>query len=100
MTSEPIRIRRPTAVFRPKESAPIFNLGRPIKGLRVGMRNDPFWRSWLQICDVWSDLLKRDGAEPVVLRIGEHVGEEGKLTTQQVEKWAKSVDCAVVGLAN
>ena len=100
MRTNLIQIRRPTAVFHPKESAPIFNLDRPIKGLRVGMRNDPFWRSWLQICDVWSDLLKRDGAEPVVLRIGEHVGEEGQHTKAQVEAWAKSVDCAVVGLAN
>jgi len=100
MTSATICIRRPTAVFRSKESAPIFHLNRPIKGLRVGMRNDPFWRSWLQICDVWSELLKRDGAEPVVLRIGEHVGEEGEVTRQQVNAWAKSVDCAVVGLAN
>ena len=100
MTPESIRIRRPTAIFRPKQSAPTFSLDRPIRGLRVGLRNDQLWRSWLQVCDVWSDLLRRDGALPVVLRIGEHVGEEGERTQTLVEDWAKSVDCAVVGLAN
>ncbi len=100
MSPDKITIRRPTATFRAKESAPTYDAGRPIKGLRVGLRNDPFWRSWLQICDVWSDLLKKDGAEPVVLRIGEHVGEEGRQTLAEVQAWAASVDCAVVGLAN
>lgn len=100
MPFEQISIRRPTATFRPKQSAPIFNLDRPIKGLRVGIRNDPFWRSWLQISDVWSELLARDGAEPVIMRIGEHVGEEGQRTKEAVTAWANSVDCAVVGLAN
>ena len=100
MTAGQISILKPTAVFRPKEPAPIFNLNRPIKGLRVGIRNDPFWRSWLQVCDIWSDLLRKDGAEPVIMQIGEHVGEAGQHTQGMVEEWAKSVDCAVVGLAN
>lgn len=100
MNPEQISIRKPTAVFRPKAAAPTFNLGRPIKGLRVGIRNDQFWRSWLQICDIWSAMLIKDGAEPVIMQIGEHVGEGGKNTQAQVEAWADSVDCAVVGLAN
>lgn len=93
-------IRRPTAVFRPKEPAPVFTLNRPIKGLRVGIRNDQFWLSWLQVCDIWSDLLRRDGAEPVIMQIGEHVGEGGQNTKAEVVRWAESIDCAVVGLAN
>jgi hypothetical protein len=49
---------------------------------------------------VWSELLKKDGAEPVILRVTEHVGEEGQHTKDLVDAWASSVDCAVVGLAN
>jgi len=100
MTYEQISIRNPVATFRAKEAAPIFNLNRPIKGLKVGIRNDPFWRSWLQITDVWCELLVKDGAVPVIMRIGEHVGEEGKKTKEAVTAWANEVDCAVVGLAN
>ncbi len=100
MKPDQISIRRPTAKFGARESAPTFDLDRPIKGLRVGLRNDPLWSSWLQVCDVWSDMLKSDGAEPVVLRIGVHVGEEGQHTKDLIDAWASSVDCAVVGLAN
>ena len=100
MKPDQISIRKPTAAFRSNEAAPTYNLDRPIKGLRVGLRNDPFWRSWLQVCDVWSEMLRKDGAEPVVLRIGEHVGEAGQHTKDLVDAWASSVDCAAVGLAN
>lgn len=100
MKPDEISIRRPTAKFGARQSAPTFNLDRSIKGLRVGLRNDHMWRSWLQVCDVWSDLLQSDGAEPVVLRSGEHGGDEAHRTKQLVDGWASSVDCAVVGLAN
>ena len=95
-----ITIRKPTARFGARQSAPTYNLDRPIKGMRVGLRTDKYWRSWLDVCDVWSDMLKKDGAEPVVLRVGEHTGDEGQHTKDLVDAWASSVDCAVVGLAN
>lgn len=100
MSSQEIFIRSPIAKLARQQTAPVFSLDRPIKGMRVGLRNDIMWRSWLQICDVWSDLLRKDGAEPVVLRVTEHVGEEGQFTKDLVDAWASSVDCAVVGLAN
>lgn len=100
MGPDEIWIRKPAATFRPREVAPTFDVGRPLAGLRVGIRYDQFWRSWLRVTDLWSDLLRNDGAEPVPLRIGEHVGEEGKHTKASVERWAQSVDLAVVGLAN
>ena len=100
MNDEEINIRSPIARLARTEAAPIFSLDRPIKGMRVGLRNDIMWRSWLQICDVWADLLRKDGAEPVILRVTEHVGEEGQFTKDLVDAWAGSVDCAVVGLAN
>lgn len=100
MNPRRIRIRKPTAVFRAMEAAPTFDLNRPIRGLRVGIRSDQFWPSWLQIREVWLDLLRKDGAEPVILEINERVGEGGQGTQRDVERWANSVDCAVVGLAN
>lgn len=100
MKPDDISIRRPTAKFGARQGAPAFNLDRSIQGLRVGLRNDHMWRSWLQVCDVWSELLKRDGAEPVVLRIGEHGGDEAQHTKAVLDRWIESVDCAVVGLAN
>ena len=100
MNTEEISIRSPIAKLARPNTAPVFDLGRPIKGMRVGLRNDIMWRSWLQICDVWSDMLRKDGAEPVILRVTEHVGEEGQFTRDLVDAWASSVDCAVVGLAN
>lgn len=100
MNTDEISIRSPIARFAREGAAPVFNLDRPLKGMRVGMRNDIMWRSWLQVCDVWSDMLKEDGAEPVILRVTEHVGEEGQLTADLVDTWASSVDCAIVGLAN
>lgn len=100
MNSDEIEIRRPTAKFVAKESVPVFNVDKHIKGLRVGIRNDVWWRSWLQVSDVWSELLVKDGAEPVILRVGEHSGDEGQLTKELIDVWASSVDCAIVGLAN
>jgi len=100
VSSEEISVRNPVARFARQGAVPVFDLDKPIKGLRVGMRNDIMWRSWLTVCDVWSEMLKGDGAEPVILRVTEHVGEEGQLTKDLVDAWASSVDCAIVGLAN
>lgn len=95
-----ISIRRPTTVFDYKSAAPTYDVNRPIKGLRVGIRTDQFWHSWLQITEEWCDMLRKDGAEPVIFRVGEHVGVEGDNTRKLLDEWADSVDCAVVGLAN
>ena len=100
MSDQEISIRSPMAIHRPQESPPPMRLGKSIKGLRVGIRTDTYWQSWLHVSDEWSRLLKQAGAEPVVLRVGVHIGEEGQHTQDIVDAWASSVDCAVVGLAN
>jgi hypothetical protein len=93
-----IRIRKPTAVFPPPEAAPTFRVDRPLKGLKVGIRHDGQWMSWELIAQVWKQKLADDGAEPVMMLTGEHTGEHGKDTAAELEAWAKSVDCAVVGI--
>ena len=100
-THDMIRIRRPTAAFRGRESAPVFNLNRPVRGLRVGIRTDQLWVCWPRIAEIWSELLIEDGAHPVVLEVGDHSGgDEAQRTRNALDAWADSVDCAVVGLAN
>ena len=95
-----IAIRSPKAKL-PEAVAPrAGKLGKPIRNMRVGIRTDTYWQSWLWVSDEWSTLLKDEGATPVMLRVGVHVGEEGENTKDLVDVWASSVDCAVVGLAN
>ena len=64
-------------------------LDRPIAGLRVGLRHEGSWRSWMLIVDEWEKFLRRDGAEPVVLEAGGRVGEEGEQTRADVQAWAR-----------
>jgi hypothetical protein len=91
-------IRLPTAPPAADVSAATFLLDRPIKGLRVGLRHEGSWRSWMLIVDEWEQFLRRDGAEPVVLKAGGRVSEEGEQTRADVEAWAKDIDCGISGL--
>jgi hypothetical protein len=93
-----IRIRKPTAAPRASQAAPTFRVDRPLKGLRVGLRTDPTWLSWTLIADIWAGYLKKDGAEPVVFPIVEHIGEVGEKSIAELKQWANTLDCAVVGI--
>lgn len=93
-----ITIRSPTATFATDPGAPAFVLGRSIRGLRVGVRQDPTWRSWHVIAGLWVERLRRDGAEPVPLQAGERTGGEGEKTRRDLAAWTDAIDCAVVGL--
>jgi hypothetical protein len=91
-------IRLPTAPPRDRAGAPAHVLDRPIAGLKVGLRHEGSWRSWMLIVDEWERFLRRDGAEPVQLKAGGRVGAEGAETASAVAKWAAEVDCGVSGL--
>jgi hypothetical protein len=92
------RIRLPTAPVPEQVGAPAYVLSRPITGLRVGLRHEGSWRSWMLIVAEWEALLRRDGAEPVVLKAGGRVGAEGERTRADVQAWADDIDCGVSGL--
>lgn len=92
-----IRIRHPVPEMPSASGAPAFTLDRTIRGLRVGLRYDT-WRSWTLICQVWAELLRRDGAEPVLLYTGGRTGAEGEKTRADIAAWVKQVDCAVSGI--
>ena len=93
-----MRVRRPTPAPKPVQGAPAFRLDRPLKGLKVGLRYEPAWRSWTLIAQIWADWLRRDGAEPLMVAVGERTGADGEKTRQELEVWANSVDCAVSGI--
>jgi len=93
-----ILIRKPTAAPKPTQAAATFRVDRPLKGMRIGLRTDPGWLSWTLIADQWAGFLKRDGAEPVLFPILEHVGPEGERAVAALHAWADSVDAAVVGI--
>jgi hypothetical protein len=92
------RIRLPTAPPAERSGAPAHVLSRPITGLRVGLRHEGSWRSWMLIVEEWQRFLKGDGAEPVVLAAGGRVGDEGTRTRAQVQAWAHEIDCGISGL--
>ena len=93
-----LRIRVPTARPPSEIGAPTFVLNRPIAGLKVGMRHEGSWRSWMLIVDEWQGFLRRDGATPVVVKTGERTAAEGERTRALVAEWAQSVDCGISGL--
>ncbi len=91
-------IRLPTAKPREDIGAPAYTLNRSIAGLRVGLRHEGSWRSWMLIVDEWERFLRRDGAEPVVLKAGGRVNDEGEQTRADVAAWAADIDCGISGL--
>ncbi len=97
-TARRLRIRLPTARPPSETGAPAYTLDRPIAGLRVGLRHEGSWRSWMLIVEEWQGFLRRDGAAPVVVQTGERTAAEGERTRALVRSWAESVDCGISGL--
>jgi hypothetical protein len=93
-----IRICLPTVPPSVASSAPAYLVDGPLAGLRVGIRTEGQWRSWLIIAREWSRFLQRDVAHPEVLKTGERVGNEGIKTRRSVQQWVETIDCGIVGL--
>ncbi len=100
MGSSRIVILDPTAPPGVDESSPTYDLGRPLHGVRVGLRLDRSWRSYETVLDVWQKRLTADGAFPEVLIVGERVGDEGETTRNDLDAWSQLIDVGVVGLGN
>jgi hypothetical protein len=102
-TADPVELHRRTLdLAAPAENVIAGNVlaGNVIAGKVVGLRLDRAWRSYMVVVDEWEKLLRRDGAEPLVLWTGERIGDEGETTRADLEEWSRRIDCGVVGLGN
>jgi len=71
-----------------------------LSGGRFGIRWDLTWRSFEWVRDEWSDLLRAEGAEVETWCAGDRTGEALAATQADLERFARSIDVAVVGLGN
>jgi hypothetical protein len=95
-----ITILDPTAPPGTDAASATYDLGRSLRGVRVGLRLDRSWRSYEVVVGVWQRLLTDDGARPEVLVVGERIGDEGERTRDDLDQWSRLVDIGVVGLGN
>jgi hypothetical protein len=71
-----------------------------LAGKRIGFRFDRMWRAWDWIGELWAEKFREAGAEVVFWRSGGRSGDEGERHAAEYEAFLKSIDVAVVGLAN
>ena len=98
--ADTITILDPRVIPPRDPETPIYDVDGPIAGKTVGLRLDHAWRSYIAIVDEWEGMLKADGATPMLLWVGERVGDEGEKTRADLEEWSRLIDIGVVGLGN
>lgn len=94
-----VRILNPTA----QRAADNASAGPPadsLHGKTVGIRVDQIWRSWDWISEIWEANFRRAGAQVTYWRSTNRSGEEGEEQERSLLAWLKTVDVAVLGLAN
>ncbi|HXK22900.1 MAG TPA: hypothetical protein VMS55_09525 [Myxococcota bacterium] len=69
-------------------------------GKRIGFRVDRMWRAWDWISEAWADRLRAAGASVSFWRSGGRSGEEGLRMDRELAEFLKTIDVAIVGLAN
>ena len=70
-------------------------------GKRIGFRVDRMWRAWDWISELWADKFRAAGAASVTFwRSGGRSGDEGERMDRELKQFLKTIDIAVVGLAN
>ena len=100
MAGETITILDPRVVPPREPETTTYSVDGPIAGKVVGLRLDTAWRSYIAIVDEWEQMLAADGADPLVLWVGERVGDEGLKTRADLDEWSRLIDIGVVGLGN
>ncbi len=93
------KVLDPTAMSTLDNASPGPDAG-PLAGKRVGIRVDIIWRAWDWISDNWESKLREAGAEGSYWRSVGRSGEEGERQARDLNEWLKTIDIAIVGLAN
>lgn len=89
---------RPSTAARNRDVCPPAG---PIRGKRVGLRRDLFWRTWDWITEEWCEQLRQDGAEPVVWRAPVGKGDVGLAEgSEDFDRFLAEIDVAIMGLCN
>ena len=89
---------RPPAANRHRDAGPPAG---GLRGKRVGIRRDNFWRSWDWITDEWARMLEAEGATPVIWRAPVGKGQqEAEIASAEYRQFVGSIDVAIVGLCN
>lgn len=94
-----IKVLDPTARRTDGDASPGPDAG-VLAGKRVGFRLDQIWRCWDWISEDWADEFRKAGADVSYWRSTNRSGEEGEEQAASLEQWLKTIDVAVVGLAN
>lgn len=94
-----IKVLDPTARRADDNASPGPDAGL-LAGKRVGFRLDQIWRCWDWISEDWAGKLQAAGAEVSYWRSTNRSGEEGEEQNRSLQAWLKTIDVAVVGLAN
>lgn len=71
-----------------------------LAGKTIGIRVDQMWRAWDWISEIWAERFRAAGADVVFWRSGGRSGDEGERMDRELKEFLKSIDIAVIGLAN
>jgi hypothetical protein len=94
-----VKVLDPTAKRLDNNASPGPDAGT-LAGKRVGFRLDQIWRCWDWISENWAERFRAAGAEVSYWRSTNRSGEEGEEQDRSLQEWLKTIDVAVVGLAN
>ena len=94
-----IMVLDPTA-RRPDDNASPGPDAGMLAGKRIGFRLDQIWRCWDWISENWEAKLRAAGATVSHWRSTNRSGSEGEEQAASLDAWLKTIDVAIVGLAN
>ena len=73
----------------------------PLKGKKVGLRRDRFWRSWDWVTDEWATLLEAEGATAVMWRAPVGKGDKEAVDASvEFDAFLDESDIVITGLCN
>lgn len=72
-----------------------------LRGKKVGLRRDRFWRSWDWVTDEWAKLLEAEGATTMIWRAPVGKGDKEAVdATEEFTAFLDEIDVAITGLCN